>query len=241
MATIANMGAETGATTSIFPYSEAMSAYLRATNRPEIAEAARLASQELAADPGAEYDRVIEIDLSSLEPHINGPFTPDLTTPVSKLSDTVEKEGWPSTLTAGLIGSCTNSSFQDMTRAADLARQALDAGLKPKMPLLVSPGSEQTRKTLEDAGSLQIFEELNGTLLTNACGPCCGSWDRQGMEKVQCFVHPHQREYVLTLVQGNGKLDYHELQPQFYRSSGWKSRHPYLPGIARDGHGKDLL
>lgn len=189
MATITNMGAETGATTSLFPYSEAMRAHLKATHRPEIAEAVRHASEELGADPGAEYDRVIEIDLSSLEPQINGPFTPDLSTNISKFSDIAEKENWPSTLTAGLIGSCTNSSFQDMTRAADLARQALDAGLKPKMPLLVSPGSEQTRKTLEDAGSLQILDELNGTLLTNACGPCCGSWDRQGIEKVQCLAH----------------------------------------------------
>ncbi|KAF6830408.1 aconitate hydratase [Colletotrichum plurivorum] len=182
-ATVTNMGAETGATTSIFPYSEAMVEYLEATHRPEIAKAARLAAPELQADPGAEYDRVIEIDLSSLEPRINGPFTPDLSTGVSKFSETISREGWPNKLTAGLIGSCTNSSFQDMTRAASLAKQALGAGLKPKMPLLVSPGSEQTRKTLEEAGCLKIFEELNATLLTNACGPCCGSWDRQDMNK----------------------------------------------------------
>lgn len=187
MATIANMGAETGATTSIFPYSDAMRAYLEATNRLEIAQAVCFASSELRADEGAEYDRVIEIDLASLEPHINGPFTPDLTTPLSKFSQTAESEAWPETLTAGLIGSCTNSSFQDMTRVADLAKQALEAGLKPKMPLLVSPGSEQTRKTLEEAGSLEILEELNGTLLANACGPCCGSWDREDMEKVLVF------------------------------------------------------
>lgn len=201
-ATVTNMGAETGATTSIFPYSEAMIEYLKATNRPEIAKAARLAAPELQADAGAEYDRVIDIDLSSLEPRINGPFTPDLSTGVSKLSETITREGWPNKLTAGLIGSCTNSSFQDMTRAASLARQALDAGLQPAMPLLVSPGSEQTRKTLEEAGCLKIFEELNATLLTNACGPCCGSWDRQDMEKVRQSVkfeadeiaHAHNRE-----------------------------------------------
>jgi aconitate hydratase len=184
MATICNMGAETGATTSVFPYSQAMDSYLRSTHRPDIADAATFAASELQADEGAEYDRVIEIDLSSLEPHINGPFTPDLSTPISKFRDAATKAEWPEKLTAGLIGSCTNSSFQDMTRAASLARQALDAGLKPKMPLFVSPGSEQTRETLRQSGALDIMEELNSTVLPNACGPCCGSWDREGMEKV---------------------------------------------------------
>lgn len=178
------MGAETGATTSIFPYMEAMSAYLRATSRHDISEAVKSAASELQADEGAEYDRVIEINLSSLEPHVNGPFTPDLATPLSKFTQTVEEQGWPKQLTAGLIGSCTNSSFQDMSRAADLGRQALDAGLKPKMPLLVSPGSETTRQTLDESGALQVFKDLGSTLLTNACGPCCGSWDREGVEKV---------------------------------------------------------
>ncbi|KAH6683518.1 putative aconitase [Plectosphaerella plurivora] len=182
MATVANMGAETGATTSIFPCTDAMLDYLESTNRHGIAQAARLSASELRADPGAEYDRIIELDLSSLEPHINGPFTPDLSTGISIFSEVASKEAWPK-LTAGLIGSCTNSSFQDMTRAAGLARQALDAGLKPKMPLLVSPGSEQTRKILEETGCLEVFEELGSTLLTNACGPCCGSWDRRDMEK----------------------------------------------------------
>ena len=177
------MGAETGATTSIFPYTEAMGAYLQSTGRDDIAEAVKFAASELQADEGAEYDRVIEVDLSSLEPQINGPFTPDLANPLSKFSQSVEKQGWPKRLTAGLIGSCTNSSFQDMTRAADLARQALGAGLKPKMPLLVSPGSETTRQTLRASGDLQVFEDLGSTLLTNACGPCCGSWDREGVEK----------------------------------------------------------
>ncbi|KAL0936393.1 aconitate hydratase [Colletotrichum truncatum] len=183
MATICNMGAETGATTSIFPYSEAMNAYLKATHRHDVAEAVRFASAELRADADAHYDRVIDINLSELEPIINGPFTPDLSTPVSKLSNAVNEEGWPKQLTAGLIGSCTNSSFQDMSRAAELAKQALDAGLEPKMPLFVSPGSEQTRKTLQENGVLEVFETLGSKLLTNACGPCCGSWDRQDMEK----------------------------------------------------------
>ncbi|VUC31646.1 unnamed protein product [Clonostachys rosea] len=183
MCTITNMGAETGATTSIFPYSEAMNSYLKATHRHEIAAAADFAANELKADEGAEYDQVIEIDLSTLEPHVNGPFTPDLSTPISKFRDVSTQESWPSKLTAGFIGSCTNSSFQDMTRAAGLAKQALTAGLKPKMPLFVSPGSEQTRETLRASGALQVFEELGSTILPNACGPCCGSFDREGMEK----------------------------------------------------------
>ncbi|KAF4996489.1 hypothetical protein FDECE_12405 [Fusarium decemcellulare] len=183
MTSITNMGAETGATTSIFPYSEAMSSYLEATGRHEIADAVKLAAPELQADQGAEYDRIIDIDLSSLEPRINGPFTPDLSTPISKFSEAVSRESWPRNLTAGLIGSCTNSSFQDMSRAAAIARQALDAGLKPEMPLLISPGSEKTRQTLQDSGVLAVFKELESILLTNACGPCCGSWDRQDMKK----------------------------------------------------------
>ncbi len=179
------MGAETGATTSIFPYSLAMSRYLAANRRNDMADAVRYAEHELRADPGATYDRYLEIDLSSLEPLINGPYTPDFTTPISRFGTEAKEQGWPTKLSAGLIGSCTNSSFEDMTRAASLGQQALDAGLKPKMPLLVSPGSEQTRATLEKAGVLKVFERLGSTLLTNACGPCCGSWDRQDMEKVR--------------------------------------------------------
>ena len=149
-----------------------------------MADAVRYAEHELRADQGAEYDGFLEIDLSTLEPLINGPFTPDLTTPISRFGTEVKAQDWPSKLSAGLIGSCTNSSFEDMTRAASLGQQALAAGLKPKMPLLVSPGSEQTRATLEKAGVLEVFEKLGSTLLTNACGPCCGSWDRQDMKKV---------------------------------------------------------
>ena len=168
MATITNMGAETGATTSIFPYSKSMSDYLRSTRRCEIADAIRFAEHELEADPDAEYDQVVEIDLSTLEPLVNGPFTPDLSTPISKFGTKAANEAWPTNLTAGLIGSCTNSSFEDMSRAASLGQQALAAGLKPKMPLLVSPGSEQTRATLEQAGILNVFDNLGATLLTNA-------------------------------------------------------------------------
>lgn len=188
MATITNMGAETGATTSIFPYSPAMARYLEATGRPELSRAVQAVSGAMCADEGAEYDQVIEIDLSLLEPHINGPFTPDFATPVSKFSDAVSREKWPSKLTAGLIGSCTNSSFEDMNRAASVAQQAMDAGLVPRMPLLVSPGSEQVRSTLETSKTMQVFERLQSTILTNACGPCCGSWDRQDMKKVSKVV-----------------------------------------------------
>ncbi|ESU17473.1 aconitate hydratase [Fusarium graminearum PH-1] len=183
MSSITNMGAETGATTSIFPYSETMSAYLRATSRPELAQALEVAKHELQADEGVKYDHVIEIDLSTLEPRINGPFTPDLSTPISKLSGAVRKNKWPEQLSAGLIGSCTNSSYEDLSRAASLAKQALDAGLKPKMPLLLSPGSEQTNQTLKREGVTEVFERLGSKILSNACGPCCGSWDRTDMTK----------------------------------------------------------
>ncbi|KAL3456164.1 hypothetical protein BJX64DRAFT_296882 [Aspergillus heterothallicus] len=183
MATICNMGAETGATTSIFPYAPSVAEYLRANRRPDMAAAVDSIAHELQADQGAEYDQVIDIDLSSLEPHINGPFTPDLSTPLSKFDCAVKENDYPSTLTAGLIGSCTNSSFYDLSRAASLAKQALDAGIKPKMPLLLSPGSLQTRDTLEKAGIMQVFERAGATMLPNACGPCCGSWDRTDMQK----------------------------------------------------------
>ena len=154
----------------------------------------------------AEYDQVIGLDLSTLEPLINGPFTPDLSTPVSKFGVTATEEAWPPNLSAGLIGSCTNSSFKDMSRAASLGKQALDAGLTPKMPLLVSPGSEQTRATLERAGILDIFDRLESTLLTNACGPCCGSWDRQDVKKVRMICT--QRSLSLTGL-GHKKLNHH--------------------------------
>ncbi|KAL4903853.1 hypothetical protein BDW74DRAFT_168705 [Aspergillus multicolor] len=183
MATICNMGAETGATTSIFPYNVSMTEYLKANRRSDMAAAVGRIAHELQADEGAEYDQIIDIDLSSLEPLINGPFTPDLSTPMSKFGAAVKDNGWPSNLTAGLIGSCTNSSFQDLSRAASLAQQALDSGLKPKMPLLLSPGSLQTRDTLEKAGIMQVFERAGATMLPNACGPCCGSWDRTDMQK----------------------------------------------------------
>lgn len=160
MATVCNMGAETGATTSIFPYSPSMSKYLHANHRPDMAHAVEVVSQELRSDEGAEYGQTIDINLSTLEPHINGPFTPDLATPLSRFGQAVEEQKWPETLTAGLIGSCTNSSFEDLSWAASIAQQAVDAGLTPTMPFLLSPGNLQTRETLEKSGVLRTFRKV---------------------------------------------------------------------------------
>lgn len=158
MATICNMGAEIGATTSVFPYNRRMRDYLIATGRKNIADAADdEQSTLLSADPNCKYDQVIEINLSELEPHINGPFTPDLCTPVSKLADTAKQNGWPLDIRVGLIGSCTNSSYEDMTRAASLAKQAVDHGLKSKSAFTVTPGSEQVRATIERDGLVRNF------------------------------------------------------------------------------------
>jgi len=171
------MGAEVGATTSIFPFSPAHIPYLEATHRGPIAKeasaiAALPSSQNLLrADPEAAYDKVITINLSTLEPHINGPFTPDFSTPLSKFKSVVEEKGWPKTFGAGLIGSCTNSSYQDMTRSEDLVKQASTAGLKPKADFFITPGSEQIRATLERDNTLSTFSAAGGTVLANACGP----------------------------------------------------------------------
>jgi aconitate hydratase len=190
MSTISNMGAETGATTSVFPHTEAMDRYLAATSRSQLAEAANGWKHNLQADEGAEYDQVIHINLSELEAFVNGPLTPDFATPMSKFKEAVNNSSWPRELSAGLIGSCTNSSFEDMTRAADITKQALKAGLKPKAHLYLSPGSERTRATLEKHGVLDVFNQADATLLANACGPCCGSWNRQDVPKVR-FKNMH--------------------------------------------------
>ena len=183
MATCCNMGAEVGATTSLFPFSPSMVPYLDATHRAHVAKAAsEIASAGpqslLRADSKAEYDQLITINLSELEPHINGPFTPDLSVPLSKFADTVREKDWPETFGAGLIGSCTNSSYEDMTRAEDLVKQASAAGLKPKSDFFITPGSEQIRATLDRDQTLNTFSEAGGTVLANACGPCIGQWKR---------------------------------------------------------------
>ncbi len=187
--TICNMGAEIGATTSLFGYDEKMSEYLKITGREEIAaEADKLnayltGDEEVYQNPEKYFDQVIEIDLSELEPHINGPFTPDLATPVSKFAEEVRKNGWPEKMEVGLIGSCTNSSYEDLTRAASVAKQAVEKNLKVKAEYTVTPGSEQVRYTAEKDGILDTFEQIGGVVLANACGPCIGQWARHGADK----------------------------------------------------------
>jgi aconitate hydratase len=183
MATICNMGAEIGATTSMFPFNHRMKDYLSATKRADIGDYAQRFAHNLKADQGAEYDQHIKIDLSELEPHINGPFTPDLATPVSKFKDAVTKNNWPSELKVALIGSCTNSSYEDMSRAASIAKQASAHGLSAKSKFTVTPGSEQVRATIERDGQMAALEEIGGLVLANACGPCIGQWDRQDVKK----------------------------------------------------------
>ncbi|KAI4175802.1 MAG: hypothetical protein LQ343_001415 [Gyalolechia ehrenbergii] len=183
MGTICNMGAEIGATTSMFPFNDRMYDYLAATKRKPIGDFARTYAAELKEDSGAEYDELIEINLSELEPHINGPFTPDLATPISKFKEAVESNKWPEELKVGLIGSCTNSSYEDMSRAASIARDALNHGVKAKSMFTVTPGSEQVRATIERDGQLETLEEFGGMVLANACGPCIGQWDRRDVKK----------------------------------------------------------
>ena len=201
--TICNMGAEVGATTSTFGFDDSMDRYLRATGREEVADMASQVKDYLTGDaevyahPEKYFDQLIEIDLSTLEPHINGPFTPDLATPVSKMRATAEKHGWPMKIEWGLIGSCTNSSYEDLTRAASIAKQALDKGLETKAEFGINPGSEQVRATAERDGLLEIFTDLKATIFTNACGPCIGQWSRAGAEKKEknSIVHSFNRNF----------------------------------------------
>ena len=183
-ATVCNMGAEIGATTSLFPYDDAVARYLAATDRADHAESASAVSEHLRADPEVDeeparyFDQVIEIDLDTLEPHIVGPHTPDLARPTSQMGDDARANGWPVELTSCLVGSCTNSSYEDITRAAAVARQAAARGLRSKVPLLVTPGSERVRATIERDGLLADLEAIGATVLANACGPCIGQWKR---------------------------------------------------------------
>lgn len=188
-ATITNMGAEIGATCSIFPYDKRMETYLRATEREKIADLANINKELLTADPEVEqnpekfFDKVIRIDLSKLEPHIVGPHTPDLARPISKLADDVKKNQYINNISVALIGSCTNSSYEDMSRAANLAEQARGKGVKAKIPLLVTPGSEQIRATIERDGQMESLRSIGATVLANACGPCIGQWSRPELKK----------------------------------------------------------
>ena len=188
-ATITNMGAEIGATCSIFPYDERMEKYLKTTNREKIAELANKHKELLVPDPEIEqnpekyFDKIIRIDLSTLEPHIVGPHTPDLARPISHLADDVRKNSYLDKISVALIGSCTNSSYEDMYRAASIAEQAKAKGLKSKVPLLVTPGSEQIRATIERDGQMDSLKAIGATVLANACGPCIGQWSRPELKK----------------------------------------------------------
>jgi aconitate hydratase len=201
--TICNMGAEVGATTSTFGYDESMERYLRATGRNEVADAANAVKKHLTADPEVYaapekyFDQVIEINLDELMPHINGPFTPDLATPIDQMSEKAKAGEWPLKVEWGLIGSCTNSSYEDLSRAASIAQQAVDKKLATKADFGINPGSEQVRYTAERDGLLDIFENLDAKIFTNACGPCIGQWDRAGADKAEknTIIHSFNRNF----------------------------------------------
>mmetsp|Transcript_9262 Transcript_9262/g.34261 ORF Transcript_9262/g.34261 Transcript_9262/m.34261 type:complete len:810 (-) Transcript_9262:84-2513(-) len=257
MATICNMGAEIGATTSIFPFNERMGRYLRATGRAEFAEYAAQNADLLTPDEGCEYDQVIDINLDELEPHINGPFTPDRGTPVSQMKETATTNSWPLELSAGLIGSCTNSSYEDMTRSVSLLRQAKKHGVEVKSKFFITPGSEQIRATIERDGLLREFEEAGGIVLANACGPCIGQWDRSdvpkgspnsivtsynrnfskrndGNEKTHAFVTSPELVTALSLA---GRLDFNPLRDTLTGSDGktFKLESPYGDELPQQG------
>ncbi|RKO97278.1 hypothetical protein CXG81DRAFT_28136 [Caulochytrium protostelioides] len=240
MGTICNMGAEIGATTSLFPYNRRMADYLKATKRGYIADYADKFAYNLTPDAGAKYDRVIEIDLNTLEPALNGPFTPDLRTPISKLGEVAKAKSWPNEIKVGLIGSCTNSSYEDMSRAADLVQQAVAAGLPLKSKFLITPGSEQIRATIARDGFTKTFEDAGATVLANACGPCIGQWDRQDIKKgekntivtsynrnftgrndanpqTHCFVTSPE---LVTAMAFSGRLDFNPLTDTIPTPSG---------------------
>ena len=247
-ATITNMGAEIGATCSIFPYDERMETYLKYTNRGDIAELANQNKESLVADPEVEtnpenfFDKVIEINLSTLEPHIVGPHTPDLARTISKLADDVKSNDYVDPISVALIGSCTNSSYEDMSRAASLAEQAKAKGIKAKIPLLVTPGSEQIRGTIERDGLMDSLKEIGATVLANACGPCIGQWNRPELDKDQknTIVTSYNRnfpgrndgrrntlnfigspEMIIALALG-GKLSFNPLKDELTAADGTK-------------------
>lgn len=243
MATICNMGAEIGATTSTFPFNQRMADYLASTGRSAIAgEAKKFQQTVLTADAGAKYDQVIEINLDTLEPHVNGPFTPDLAHPISKLGSNSKKNGYPVDIRVGLIGSCTNSSYEDMGRCASIAKNAMKHGIKSKIPFNVTPGSEQIRATIERDGIAKTFKEFGGTVLANACGPCIGQWDRKDVKKgekntivtsynrnftgrndanpaTHCFVTSPELVTALSIA---GRLDFNPLTDELTGADGKK-------------------
>jgi aconitate hydratase len=244
--TICNMGAEVGATTSIFAYDDSMERYLAATGREEVAKLANTVKEYLDADaevyenPDIFYDQVIEIDLSKLEPHINGPFTPDRATPISLMGKVAKENGWPLEVSVGLIGSCTNSSYEDISRAASIAVQAVEKGLKTESEFTITPGSEQVRYTIERDGFIGIFEKMGGKVFANACGPCIGQWAREGANKGEknTIVHSFNRNFskradgnpnthafvtspeIVTALAIAGRLDFNPLTDTLTNSKG---------------------
>ena len=202
--TICNMGAEIGATTSTFGYDESMAKYLRATGRADVADAANAIKEHLTGDdevyanPSTYFDEVYEINLDELEPHINGPFTPDLATPISKMKEAIAANNWPSKISVGLVGSCTNSSYEDLARAVSLASQINEKGLKLNSEFNINPGSEQIRYTVQRDGILEVFENVGANIFANACGPCIGMWDRMGAEKQEknTIIHSFNRNFA---------------------------------------------
>ena len=249
-ATITNMGAEIGATCSIFPYDERMEVYLKSTGRKQIADLANKYKEHLTADPDVEqnpekyFDKVIEIDLAKLEPHIVGPHTPDLARPISQLADDVKNKNYPDNISVALIGSCTNSSYEDMSRSASLAKQAQSKGIKSKIPLLVTPGSEQIRATIERDGQMDSLKSIGATVLANACGPCIGQWHRPELKKGErnTIVTSYNRNFpgrndgkretmnfiaspeLVTALALGGNLSFNPLNDSLIASDGTKFR-----------------
>lgn len=257
-ATICNMGAELGATCSVFPYDSRMGDYLRATNRKELADLADNNLDLLCADEDCSYDEVYEINLSTLEPHLVGPHTPDLAHPISNMAEDCENEGYPKEIRAALIGSCTNSSYEDIYRSADIAKQAAKRGVKMKSNLFVSPGSEQVYATIERDGLLQSLEEVGATVLTNACGPCIGQWQRDDIElgipnsivtsfnrnfRARNDANPDTLGFIgspeMVMVLGlSGRLDFNPLTDSLTDSEGnlWRLEEPApAPDIPEEG------
>ncbi|XP_022209825.2 probable aconitate hydratase, mitochondrial [Drosophila obscura] len=254
MATICNMGAEIGATTSLFPFNQRMEKYLCATGRGDIAELAQKFQKELlTADKDCKYDQLIEINLDTLEPLVNGPFTPDLAHPISKFGENSKKNGYPMDIKVGLIGSCTNSSYEDMGRCANIAKDALSHGLKSNIPFNVTPGSEQIRATIERDGMFEVFEQFGGTVLANACGPCIGQWDRKDVKMgekntivtsynrnftgrndanpaTHCFVTSPEMVTALSIC---GRLDFNPLEDELEGADGKKFK-------LKPPHGEEL-
>jgi aconitate hydratase len=260
------MGAEVGATTSTFGYDASMERYLRATDRDDVADAANEVKEHLTADPEVYqnpeqyFDEVIEIDLNTLMPHINGPFTPDLATPVSEMAEKAAINGWPVEVEWGLIGSCTNSSYEDLSRAASIAKQAVDKKLVTKATFGINPGSEQVRFTAERDGLLEIFEDLDATIFTNACGPCIGQWARAGADKQEknAIIHSFNRNFskradgnpnthafvaspeIVAAVAISGRLDFNPMTDALINEDGEEVRLEAPTGIELPPSGFDV-